>query len=262
MDANSSIQVASLSPTLLEISLINGAMSVNMESRAGDTTTVSSGNFALTVRGTLFVVYADDNNEEFIVYMLSGSGEVGKQPLAGQPFVATYALSAGQMMTATTDDTPSAFALDATLPPFVQETLLVYQAYLIESGVYTEDDFSRIDPRANSDAPDDIDETQVRPTNMGIVANHSGITVVSFTFQDENENIDLTWDDISDFELTKNGVRRTIERAEINNIERHDLSGITIFHLHFTQPINEPGTYVFYAKYKGIQFETEPHVIM
>ena len=148
LDQKTKISVSKQSSTKLSLSVLSGSLSVSAgKQKDGEVLAISGGNAALTVRGTLFVVeYKDDGN--FVVYMLSGSGEVfGHVVDAGFKMTVSDLGSLAAGSTDPSDDkeyelTP--LVIDEGLSIFMLEAIVEYKDELIERGELDEGDLPLI----------------------------------------------------------------------------------------------------------------------
>lgn len=136
LDQKSKVQISRASKTKLSISVLSGAISVDADKQKdGDALEVRAGNSALAVRGTLFTTEYIPSGE-FVISMLTGSGEVDGNILVAGSTMFVYDVKENKLHEI------KEIKIDGSLSLFTLQTIMANKDELVAGGVFAEEDFT------------------------------------------------------------------------------------------------------------------------
>lgn len=134
VDQQTQLEVSKLNDKNLKLTVVSGAISVDAAPQKPDNTLeVQAGNSALAVRGTLFVVEKDEQNQAKMS-MLSGLGDVN-----GTALKAGFVLDSTQTAT-----DPQPIVINEDLSLFLLEVILENKDLLLQEGTFSQADMDNI----------------------------------------------------------------------------------------------------------------------
>ncbi|MDR2532129.1 MAG: hypothetical protein LBC82_04725 [Oscillospiraceae bacterium] len=113
----------------------------------------------------------------------------------------------------------------------------------------------------NSNTPDNGDYFMTSFTGDGSEEGMISIWGISIKFNGQHEQDKISWSDLSDFELEKDGTRIALDRSNFNDdiifnyMENFDR---TTYVIHFTSILYDLATYDIHFKLNGVQRQAQP----